>query len=135
MRISPEKTEFLQACCFWPTSHAGEKWERSLKGMLPRSVLTTVIVKNEIVVYTTNKDLRQLAFFLYHYTNALYHVVPDMTAVDHPELLPLRFEVVYNFLSSSFNSRLKLKTLIDETTPLPSLTSIYNGLEWMERET
>nr|BBH42909.1 NADH dehydrogenase subunit 9 [Marophrys sp. SRT127]BBH42970.1 NADH dehydrogenase subunit 9 [Marophrys sp. SRT127] len=141
-RIEPEKTEFLRAqSFFWPTrrdsstdEHQLLEWERSLKGMLPFWLQNIVIVKNEIVVYTTNKHLRQLAFFLYHYTNALYHVIPDMTAIDHPEF-KRRFEVVYNFLSSLYNSRLRVKTLIDETTPLPSLTSIYNGLEWMERET
>ena len=50
-----------------------------------------------------------------------------MTAIDYPEQSK-RFEVVYNSLSPSYNNRIHVKTLVDEITPLPSSTSIYNGL-------
>jgi len=66
-------------------------------------------------------------YFLYHHTNALYHTVPDITAIDYPEQKN-RFEVVYNLLSPLYNTRLRVKTLVDEITPLPSLTPIYSGL-------
>jgi len=50
----------------------------------------------------------------------------DLTAVDYIDRKP-RFEVVYNLLSTMYSTRIKVKTLTDETTPIPSLTSIYEG--------
>ena len=49
-----------------------------------------------------------------------------MTAIDYPENKE-RFEVVYNLLSTTFQHRIRVKTLIDEMTPLPSITNIFNG--------
>ena len=80
-----------------------------------------------MVIYTTHKHLYQLIFFLKNHTNALYTTVPDMTAIDYPEYKD-RFEVVYNLLSISYNSRLRVKTIVDEITPIPSMTPIYNGI-------
>ena len=80
-----------------------------------------------MVVYTSHKHIYKLATFLKYHTNASYTCVPDMTAIDYPEYKH-RFEVVYNFLSTCYNSRLRVKTLVDEITPLPSMTSIYKGL-------
>jgi NADH-quinone oxidoreductase subunit C len=50
-----------------------------------------------------------------------------MTAVDYPENKE-RFEVVYNLLSTTFQHRIRVKTLINETTPVPSLVSIFPGV-------
>lgn len=51
----------------------------------------------------------------------------DTTAIDYPEYI-LRFELAYILLSTSFNSRIKVKTLVDEITPIESMTSLYEGL-------
>jgi len=64
---------------------------------------------------------------LCNHTNSLYKTVPDLTAVDYPENKE-RFEVVYNLLSATYKHRIRVKTLIDETTPVPSLVSIYEGV-------
>jgi len=57
-----------------------------------------------------------------------------LTAVDYPSRLK-RFEVVYNLLSIQYNSRIRIKTLVDELSPLDSLVSIYSASNWFERET
>lgn len=45
-----------------------------------------------------------------------------------------RFEVVYNLLSVRHNSRIRVKTYADEASPVPSITSLYDGANWFERE-
>jgi len=45
-----------------------------------------------------------------------------------------RFSVVYDLLSLTFNSRLRIKVFLNETTPIYSLTSIYINANWWERE-
>ena len=60
-------------------------------------------------------------------------MVADITAVDYPTRAN-RFEVVYNLLSVRHNSRIRVKTYADEATPVPSITSLYDGAMWYERE-
>ena len=60
-------------------------------------------------------------------------MVADITAVDYPTK-DNRFEVVYNLLSVRHNSRIRVKTYADEATPVPSVTSLYDGANWYERE-
>ena len=45
-----------------------------------------------------------------------------------------RFCVTYELLSLKFNSRLRVKTFIDEVTPLSSIIKIHPGANWWERE-
>ena len=93
-----------------------------------------LVCTHEITLYASFKHLYPLVHFSYHHTNTLYHTIPDITAIDYPEQTK-RFEVVYNSSSPFYNNRIHVKTLVDEITPLPSSTSIYNGLNRMERET
>ena len=57
----------------------------------------------------------------------------DVTAVDFPER-PQRFEVVYNLLSIRYNSRIRVKCLVDEVTPVESVAHVYPAAAWYERE-
>jgi NADH/F420H2 dehydrogenase subunit C len=45
-----------------------------------------------------------------------------------------RFQVVYELLSLKFNSRLRIKVLLDELTPIPTIEHIYLGASWWECE-
>ena len=58
-----------------------------------------------------------------------YKVVSDVTAVDYPER-PERFEVVYNLLSVRYNSRIRVKVLVDEVTPVESIAHVYPAAAW-----
>jgi NADH/F420H2 dehydrogenase subunit C len=69
----------------------------------------------------------------------------DVTAVDHlvdgirhivPDVAPERFEVVANFLSHARNRRIRVICEVPESDPtVPSLTGVYPGVEFSERET
>lgn len=45
-----------------------------------------------------------------------------------------RFSVAYELLSITFNNRLRLKTYVNEITPVPSITNIFPNANWWERE-
>jgi NADH-quinone oxidoreductase subunit C len=53
--------------------------------------------------------------------------------VDFPDRDP-RFDVVYNLLSPKHNQRIRVKAAIDEETPVPSVTGVFNSAIWFERE-
>jgi NADH-quinone oxidoreductase subunit C len=43
--------------------------------------------------------------------------------------------VVYQFLSPYQNRRIRVKVEADDTTPVPSIVSLWPGANWYERET
>ena len=57
----------------------------------------------------------------------------DICGVDWPER-PERFDVVYNLLSVALNQRLRVIVTTDETTPVPSVNSVWPSATWWERE-
>lgn len=57
----------------------------------------------------------------------------DVCGVDYPQR-DKRFDVVYHLLSPYTNMRIRVRVTTDETTPVPSITGVFPGAEWFERE-
>lgn len=71
--------------------------------------------------------------FLRGHHNAMYWNLTDITAVDVPTRIN-RFEIVYNLLSTQYNSRIRVRTYTDELTPVDSICEVFVGANWYERE-
>jgi len=71
--------------------------------------------------------------FLRDHTNTQYKCMVDVCGADYPTR-PKRFEVVYHLLSVKHNSRIRVKTYADEVSPVPSVTPLFRGADWYERE-
>jgi len=89
--------------------------------------------KDELTIYISPGGVIPTFSFLKYHTAAEFTMVADITAVDFPTR-DQRFEVVYNMLSVRHNARIRVKTYADEATPVPSITSLYDGANWYERE-
>ena len=111
-----------------------EKFAHSLILSVPQWISQGTLQKNEISLSIYPHFILPFFTFLKDHTQTQYKVLIDITAVDYPSRSQ-RFEVVYNLLSVHHNSRLRIKTYIDELTPLDSLVSLYNSANWWERET
>ena len=86
--------------------------------------VTAVVQRERIVdVVTRLRDAPDLGFVN----------IVDICGVDYPERAD-RFDVVYHLLSPTRNARLRLKVTTDEVTPVPSITSVFPGALWFERE-
>src|SRR5690349_9337002 len=59
--------------------------------------------------------------------------IVDVCGVDYPEREE-RFDVVYHLLSPTRNIRVRLKVTTDEVEPVPSITGVFPGADWFERE-
>jgi NADH-quinone oxidoreductase subunit C len=58
----------------------------------------------------------------------------DVTAVDfHPTRTP-RFDVVYHLVSPHRRARVRLKVRVNADQPVPTLSTLYPGAGWPERE-
>jgi NADH-quinone oxidoreductase subunit C len=59
--------------------------------------------------------------------------IVDICGVDYPEREE-RFDVVYHLLSPTRNIRVRLRVTTDEVEPVPSITGVFPGADWYERE-
>ncbi len=57
----------------------------------------------------------------------------DLSGVDYPGRVN-RFDVVYQLMSPRHNLRIRIRVITDEDTPVPSITGVYPGAFWYERE-
>jgi NADH-quinone oxidoreductase subunit C len=59
--------------------------------------------------------------------------IVDVCGADYPER-DERFDVVYHLLSPQKNVRIRLKVRTDDEIPVPSITPVFPGADWYERE-
>ena len=59
--------------------------------------------------------------------------IVDVCGADYPER-DERFDVVYHLLSPYKNARIRLKVRTDGDIPVPSITPVFPGADWYERE-
>lgn len=62
-----------------------------------------------------------------------FKVLTDLVVYDRPSFKS-RFTVLYNLLSEDLNSRVIVCTFTNEVLPLESITKIFKGAGWFERE-
>jgi NADH-quinone oxidoreductase subunit C len=82
------------------------------------------------------EDWREVALFLRDDAQCIMDHFIDLTAVDYPEREPElpRFDVVLHVRSFKKNHRVRLKTRVRDGIALESLTSVWAGADWTERE-
>lgn len=115
------------------SNRKNQNFIQSLCIMIPKWIQYSISSKNETVFYVFPQFLIPFFSFLKNHINTQFKVLIDVTAVDYPSRA-LRFEIVYNLLSISYNARIRIKTCIDETTPVASVTELYSSAGWWERE-
>ena len=108
-----------------PTAERIEREAAAAGGATAISLGTTVITLSSDSVLALVRRLKaELEFDL----------LVDVTAVDWPQRTP-RFDVVYHFYSTKHFGRVRLKTMVGETSPVvDSLNSLYGSAGFMERE-
>lgn len=104
-----------------------------LRLTLPKWIHHYEYSKKEATLIVHSEYVYPLLYFLKNHSNARFRILVDVCGVDYPSRKK-RFEVVYNLLSVQFNARIRIKTSVDEITPLNSVVSIYPSAGWWERE-
>jgi NADH-quinone oxidoreductase subunit C len=105
----------------------------TIKGALGDSVTGHAVARGELSVNAKAADIVKVATFLRDDPACQFICIIDVTAVDFPDR-EQRFDVVYHLLSPQLNQRVRVKTMTDEVTAVPSLASVYRGADWFERE-
>ena len=104
-----------------------------LLAALGDAVADVVHDRGELTVRLRAEHLVRAVTFLRDDPRLLFRELIDITAVDRPERQQ-RFDIVYHLLSMHHNRRIRLKVWTDETTPVPSITSLFRPANWFERE-
>jgi NADH/F420H2 dehydrogenase subunit C len=80
----------------------------------------------------TNLLTESLTVFKNHFKYQ-FKVLTCISGVDYPENL-YRFQLVYELLSIKYNSRIRVKVLVDELLPVKSVEKVFSGASWWECE-
>ena len=65
---------------------------------------------------------------------AAFDLLSDVTATDWPPRAEGRFDVVYCLYSTRHRHRVRVKVKVGDQQPLASVTSVWPGANWLERE-
>jgi NADH-quinone oxidoreductase subunit C len=87
----------------------------------------------ELTLHLPVGSLLDVVSFLKRDAQCQFISILDICGADYPAR-PQRFDVVYHFLSPRQNQRIRLKIMADEDTLVPSLTDLFPGADWYERE-
>lgn len=88
--------------------------------------------KESSFLIPTNLLSEIIMIFKNHYKYQ-FKVLTCVSCVDYPENF-YRFQVVYELLSLKFNSRVRLKVLVDELASVDSIENFFPGAAWWECE-
>ena len=84
------------------------------------------------VIVVDSKHILDVIKTLYEEFN--FKMLVDLTAVDWLNKRDKRFEVVYHLRNLDENKRIRVKIQVNENEEVDSITSIYKGANWLERE-
>lgn len=105
----------------------------TLRRRLPGDVLESVEFRGELTAVVPKERLVEIARFLRDHEDAAFDMLTDLTGV-HFLLRDFDYEVVYHLYSLSKNHRLRLKVRLRENETVPSVTPVWPGANWQERE-
>ena len=110
-----------------------KKFVKFLEEILINHAQKVTQFRDEIIIEVNVSDLKKTILFLKDHENCLFKLLVDLFAVDYPTK-ENRFELIYCLLSTKYNSRIKIKTFVDELTPVESIVDLYQSANWLERE-
>ena len=106
----------------------------SLAGSQKSTVTAWHITHGELTLFADADHIAHLLRHLRDDPRCLFTCLIDICGVDYPAR-EKRFDVVYHLLSPQLNHRIRIKLETDADTPVPTVTDIFPGANWFERET
>jgi NADH-quinone oxidoreductase subunit C len=105
-----------------------------LNDKLDADILESVVAYGELSITVKAGDIVDVVRFLRDDAKCQFVSIIDVSGADYPARAK-RFDVVYHLLSPKQNLRIRVKVEAGEDTLVPSITGVYPGADWFERET
>lgn len=107
----------------------------ALREVFPDVLGDVVRFRDETTIYVQRDALRDVCAFLRDHEQLSLNMLTDLTAVDMVRLrTDPRFDIAVMLYSIRNRARLRLKVGVNDGEMVPSLTPLWNGANWMERE-
>jgi NADH:ubiquinone oxidoreductase subunit C len=103
------------------------------KGILSKSIIAVSVKNSDLEIRVNSNNIYPILYFLQKHTACQFDCLTDIVCYDTPGK-HLRFGIIYNLLSVRYNTRLRLTTKFRDLVSLFSVSSIFSGAGWMERE-
>jgi len=104
-----------------------------IAGSLGTAVLAQEIAYGELTLTVERDQIVAVVTFLRNDARCRFVSFVDVCGADYPAR-DERFDVVYHFMSPYLNQRIRVKLAADDVTPVPSITGVFRGADWFERE-
>jgi NADH-quinone oxidoreductase subunit C len=106
-----------------------------IKEQFPDQVLEVVEFRNLVSVIVKRGMVFSILKHLHDEPHLLFDHLQDLTAVDYLKKKDVRFEVVYNLISTRFWHRIRIRAQVPDDDPkISSVVPIWAGANWHERE-
>jgi NADH dehydrogenase (ubiquinone) Fe-S protein 3 len=89
-------------------------------------IIRLELYNKESTFFLPNNLLNEIIIIFKNHFKYQFKILTCISGVDYPEKL-YRFQIVYELLSIKFNSRLRIKILINELVPINSIEKIFLG--------
>jgi NADH dehydrogenase (ubiquinone) Fe-S protein 3 len=90
-------------------------------------------INDEKIIVVSHQKLNFVLNCLKLHFGYQYHLLTSISGVDFLGK-DYRFSVVYDLLSLTFNSRIRVKVFVNEITSVPSIVNTFINANWWERE-
>lgn len=104
-----------------------------LSEKLGANIIAAKISFGELTLDVNRDAIVDALKFLRDDSECQFQMLADLCGADFPGRAN-RFEVIYNLLSVTKNTRVRVRVQTDETTPVPSVVPVYSTAGWFERE-
>ncbi len=98
------------------------------------AITEAVATLGQQILRVKKESYLELCSFLHDDEEAVFDMCTDLTAIHWPERAGQEFEVVILLYSVPKNRRLRVKVSLADGEACPSVTPIWAGANWMERE-
>jgi NADH/F420H2 dehydrogenase subunit C len=116
-----------------PADLAQPAYLATLSAEVPGSVTAVSYFVGDWTIVVPVAQLLDVARHLRDAPDAAFDCCSDVTATDWPPRAE-RFDVVYCLYSTRHRHRIRVKVRAAELQPVPSVTGIWSGANWLERE-
>ena len=106
----------------------------TLQSQVPGSVSKVSFYLGDWTIIVPVAKLLDAARHLRDAPDARFDYLSDLTATDWPPRKEGRFDVVYILYSTVHRHRVRVKAIVGENDPIPSVTGLWAAANWFERE-
>ena len=116
------------------TEISGDPLIDRVKARFGAAITEAVATLGQQVIRVEKTAYVDLCRFLRDAEGARFDMCNDLTAVHWPERKGEEFDIVVNLYSVANNRRIRVKVAIADGEACPSVTPLWSGADWLERE-